>query len=157
MDSYTPTYEHLTAAEAEHFLTKGWLCVPGAIKQEYIDTWMKDLWTRIGYDEADKTTWKDEYLHLPRHREVSAEEFAPAAWGKIIDICGGADRIDPVRERYYGDAFIINFGTEARTRDETEFRPETSVGWHTDDDWVSIIIDSRLLSAVCCLLANHCH
>lgn len=36
-------YKYLTPEDAEHFLAKGWLCVPGAIEQEYIDRWMKDL------------------------------------------------------------------------------------------------------------------
>ena len=116
--------------------------MPGAIKQKYIDSWMQDFWTRIDYDENDKSTWKEEYLHLPRHREVPAEEFAPEAWNKIIDICGGEDRIDPVRERYYGDAFIINFGSEDKTKDNTPFDPKTSVGWHSDDDWYRMFLDS---------------
>lgn len=142
MASSKHSYKSLTPEEAEHFLTKGWLCVPGAIKQKYVDSWMNDFWTRIGYDENDKSTWKEEYLHLPRHREVPAEEFAPEAWNKIIDICGGEDRIDPIRERYYGDAFIINFGSEAKAADTREFNPNDSVGWHSDDDWYRMFLDS---------------
>ncbi|EMR66689.1 hypothetical protein UCREL1_6320 [Eutypa lata UCREL1] len=135
-------YKHLTPEDVEHFLTKGWLRVPGAIKEEYIDKWMKDLWTRVDYDEHDKSTWHTEYLHLPRHREVPAEEFAPEAWNKIIEICGGEDRIDPVRERYYGDAFIVNFGTKDRTTQDKEASPQDMDGWHTDDDWYRMFLDS---------------
>ncbi|KAK3681998.1 hypothetical protein LTR37_020676 [Vermiconidia calcicola] len=135
-------YQHLTSEEAEHFLTKGWLHVPNAIKPEYLDRWMKDFWTRIDYDEHDKTTWTSPYLHLPRHREVSAEEFAPVAWDKIVDICGGEDRIDPIRERYYGDALIINFGTEEIAKREPVFEPSAQAGWHTDDDWYRMFLDS---------------
>ena len=143
MAAKTHNYKHLTPEDAEHFLTKGWLRVPGAIKQEYIDKWMEDLWTRIDYDEHDKSTWHTEYLHLPRHREVPAEEFAPEAWNKVIEICGGEDRIDPVRERYYGDAFIINFGTADKTSADTSaFRPQDQTGWHTDDDWYRMFLDS---------------
>jgi hypothetical protein len=135
-------YDHLTQEEADHFFTKGWLHVKKSIKQEYIDDWMKDLWVRVDYDEQDKSTWVNPYLHLPRHREVLAEDFAPEAWGKIVDICGGIDRIDPVRERYYGDAFIINFGTEENTKDEAAFKPQDQKGWHTDDDWYRMFLDS---------------
>ncbi|KAF4967388.1 hypothetical protein FSARC_5046 [Fusarium sarcochroum] len=135
-------YKHLTEDDVEHFLRKGWLRVPKAIKEEYIDSWLKDLWTRIDYDEDDKSTWHTEYLHLPRHREVLAEEFAPDAWNKIIEICGGEDRIDPVRERYYGDAFIINFGTADKVEKEPVFRPQERTGWHTDDDWYRMFLDS---------------
>jgi hypothetical protein len=104
---------------------------------------MEDLWVRIGQDENDKSTWQTEYLHLPRHREVPAEEFAPEAWNKIIDICGGQDRIDPIRERYYGDAFIINFGDAAKASQESKsFSPASLRGWHTDDDWYRMFLDS---------------
>lgn len=136
------SYKHLTPGDVEHFLSKGWLRVPGAIKSSYIDEWMKDLWTRVGYDEFDKSTWEDEYLHLPRHREVPAEEFAPEAWNKIVEICGGEDRIDPVRERYYGDAFIINFGSKDKESQVRNFRPQEQRGWHTDDDWYRMFLDS---------------
>lgn len=135
-------YQSLTPEEAEHFLTKGWLRIPGAIKEEYVDKWMKDLWTRVDYDEHDKSTWHTEYLHLPRHREVPAEEFAPEAWKKTIDICGGEDRIDPVRERYYGDAFIVNFGSKEKSAQDWEYKPEEKVNWHTDDDWYRMFLDS---------------
>ncbi|KAM0554961.1 hypothetical protein ACHAPJ_006699 [Fusarium lateritium] len=136
------SYKYLTEDDGEHFLHKGWLRVPKAIKEEYIDNWLKDLWTRIDYDEHDKSTWHTEYLHLPRHREVPAEEFAPESWNKIIEICGGEDRIDPVRERYYGDAFIINFGTADKAEKEPVFQPQERVGWHTDDDWYRMFLDS---------------
>ncbi|OAL53052.1 hypothetical protein IQ07DRAFT_585033 [Pyrenochaeta sp. DS3sAY3a] len=135
-------YKYLTPEDEQHFLTKGWLKIPGAIKQEYIDTWIKDLWIRIGYDEHDKSTWKEEYLHLPRHREVRAEEFAPEAWNKIVEICGGEDKIDPIRERYYGDAFIINFGSEDKVESRQVHKPQEQNGWHTDDDWYRMFLDS---------------
>ncbi|KAF2108081.1 hypothetical protein BDV96DRAFT_287512 [Lophiotrema nucula] len=135
-------FKYLTSEDVQHFLTKGWLRVPGAIKQEYIDTWMADLWTRIGYDEHNKSTWDEEYLHLPRHREVPVEDFAPDAWNKIVEICGGDDRIDPVRERYVGDAFIINFGSGDKTPARQEHDPRAQNGWHTDDDWYRMFLDS---------------
>ncbi|KAJ9145387.1 hypothetical protein NKR23_g5269 [Pleurostoma richardsiae] len=133
-------YEHLTPDDVEHFLKKRWLHVPGAIREDYIDNWMKDLWVRVDYDEHDKSTWHTVYLHLPRHREVPAEEFAPDAWNKIIEICGGEDRIDPVRERYYGDAFIVNSGSVDKADDKT--LPQDMKGWHTDDDWYRMFLDS---------------
>ncbi|KAL4882334.1 hypothetical protein BJY04DRAFT_217252 [Aspergillus karnatakaensis] len=139
------SYTHLTTDDVEHFLTKGWLRVPGAIKHEYIDKGLQDLWVRVDYDEHDKSTWHSEYLHLPRHREVTAEQFAPEAWSKIQEICGGEDRIDPVRERYYGDAFIVNFGSsekEDKSNSSESFVPQEFGGWHTGDDWYRMFLDS---------------
>lgn len=135
------TYKHLTSEDREHFLQHGWLKVTNAIDPKYFDLWMEDMWTRIGYDPNDKSTWHTEYLHLPRHREVRAEEFCPKAWEKIVEIVGGEDRIDPVRERYYGDAFIINFGNEEKTRQAKPTDPREK-GFHTDDDWYRMFLDS---------------
>lgn len=102
---------------------------------------MKDLFVRVGYDGHDKSTSHTEYLHLPRHREVPEEEFCPDAWNKITD-CGGLERIDPVRERYYGDAFIINFGSEDKTKLVSDkFRQQERSGWHVDDDWYRCFLD----------------
>jgi hypothetical protein len=75
-------YDHLSPAEREHFVTHGWLRVPNAIKPEYLTSWMSDLWVRLGWDEHDKSTWTEEYLKMPRHREVRCEEFCPEAWAK---------------------------------------------------------------------------
>ena len=140
--SLNQNYKHLTPSDVDHFLTHGWLRVPGAIEPRYIDRWVRDLWARVGYDEHDRSTWHTEYLHLPRHREVPAEEFAPEAWAKIAEICGGEGRIDPERERWYGDAFIVNFGSEENTKADKVFVPPTQVGWHSDDDWHRLFLDS---------------
>ena len=120
-------YNDLTSDEEQHFVQHGWLRVSGAIKQKYIDDWMSHLWTRLGWDQNDKSTWTEEYVKMPRHREVPVEEFCPEAWAKMYvardrdnesslkgfscDIVGGEDKIDPVRDRYYGDQFHVNFGT----------------------------------------------
>ena len=141
-DNQLQDYKYLTPEDVDHFLTRGWLRVPGAIKEEYIDKWMQDFWPRVDYDEHDKSTWHTEYLHLPRHREVPAEEFAPEAWNKIIEVVGGEDRIDPIRERYYGDAFIINFGTEEKAKQKVDSPPSEKKGWHIDDDWYRLFLDS---------------
>lgn len=134
-------YKSLAPDEVEHFLTHGWIKVENAIEPQYIERFMKDFWARLDYDEHDKSTWKEEYVSLTRHREVRMEEFCPKAWGKIIDIVGGEDRLDPVRERYAGDAFIINFGTEERAK-ETPIAPQDKTTWHIDDDWYRLFLDS---------------
>ena len=94
---------------------------------EYIGSW------------AEKATSID----LPRHHEVPCEEFAPEAWNKTIEICGGIDNIDPIRERCYGDAFIINFGSEDKAKlKEDIYKPQERSGWHNDDDWYRMFLDS---------------
>lgn len=143
--SYIPPkrpFNHITQEEADHFLTHGWLHVPGAIKQEYVDKWVADLWVRSGYDEHDKSTWKEEYLHMPFHRQVRYEDFAPTAFDKITDLIGGEDNWDPERERWIGDNFVVNFGSEARSKETVEKPPKEKGGWHCDNDWFRHFLDS---------------
>lgn len=108
----TRTYQHLTAEERAHFVEHGWLKVENAIKPEYVKEWTENMWTRLGWDAEDKSTWTETYVKLPRHREVLASELCPKAWNKMVEIVGGEENIDPVRERYHGDQLIINFGSE---------------------------------------------
>ena len=61
----------------------GWLRVPNAIKQQYVDQWLAPLWDRLGWDEHDKSTWQQEYLKMPRHFEAPVEDVCPAAWAKM--------------------------------------------------------------------------
>ncbi|ORY34298.1 hypothetical protein BCR39DRAFT_517536 [Naematelia encephala] len=131
-------YKHLTPEERAHFVEHGWLRVPGAIKPKFVEEWMSNLWVRLGWDEHDKSTWTEEYLKMPRHREVPAAELCPEAWAKMCEIVGGEDRIDPVRERYHGDQFICNFGKEV----QEEKHPSEFTGWHTDNDWYRQFLDS---------------
>ena len=137
-----PPYRFLASSEAEHFLNHGWLKISNAIKPEYIDAWMADFWVRTGYDEHDKSTWTKEYLHMPLHRQVRHDEFSPEAWKKIAEVCGGEERIDPERERWIGDNFIINFGSEARSQCQIESSPREKKGWHCDNDWYRQFLDS---------------
>jgi len=137
----TIEYKHLTPEERQHFVEHGWLRVPGAIKKKYIDEWMSNLWVRLGWNPNDKSTWKEEYLKMPRHREVPVYEFCPEAWAKMCEIVGGEDKIDPVRERYYGDQFICNFGSDYWETHESP-PPQEMSGWHTDNDWYRQFLDS---------------
>lgn len=91
----------------------GWLRIPNAINPEYLDPWVKNFWIRLGADPNDKSTWNHQFLKMPRHREVPNEEFCTkTAWGKVTEIIGGADKLHPSLERYFGDHFIINFGNK---------------------------------------------
>jgi len=133
-------YKHLTPEERQHFVEHGWLRVPGAINKKYIDEWMSHLWDRLGWDEHDKSTWEESYLKMPRHREVPVEEFCPEAWHKICEIVGGEQVIDPVRDRFYGDQFHVNFGT--KELEGTEWDPKTCNTFHTDNDYFRQFLDS---------------
>jgi hypothetical protein len=131
-------HQPLTPEQIEHFVQHGWLKIPNAIDKKYLELWMSNLWTRLGWDKDDKSTWTDEYVKMPRHREVPVEELCPKAWQAACEheyVClasprlvlirltgelvGGEDKIDPIRERYHGDQMICNFGTEHWTKVST--------------------------------------
>lgn len=135
-------YTHLSEEERDHFVQHGWLKVSNAIDPHYLKLWMELLWVRLGMDAKDQTTWNPKYVKMPRHREVPVQDFAPVAWQKMVEIVGGDEVIDPVRERYIGDQFIINLGTGEMKGDEPEDDEEEKIkkgraskGWHTDNDW----------------------
>jgi hypothetical protein len=46
---------------------------------------MEDFWVRLGWDKDDKSTWKEEYLKMPRHREVETYKFCPDAWKAMCE------------------------------------------------------------------------
>jgi hypothetical protein len=52
----------------------------------------------------------------------------------VLEVVGGIEKVDPVRERWFGDQMICNFGSEAlKTSKEVPFNQLK--GWHTDNDW----------------------
>ncbi|KAF8899531.1 hypothetical protein CPB84DRAFT_1847730 [Gymnopilus junonius] len=76
----------LTQAQRDHFLEHGWIKIPNAISKPIIDEWTKNVWVRLGWDEHDKATWEEEYVKMPRHREIPVQEFAPSAWEAMCEI-----------------------------------------------------------------------
>jgi hypothetical protein len=151
-------YQHLTQADVSHFLQHGWFVIPNSMNRKYLDRWMEDLWVRMDMDPEDKSTWRTEYQHLPRHREVPAAEFCSEAWQKIVEVCGGGirteDRIDASRETWYGDAFIVNLGTDEKAKaDYQSPHPSQRDGWHIDDDFFRLFLDSSQVS----LTLLHCY
>ncbi len=74
------------AEQQEFFVEHGWLKIPNAIDPKYLEEWMEDFWVRLGWDENDKSTWKEEYLKMPRHREVETEKFCPNAWKAMCEL-----------------------------------------------------------------------
>lgn len=150
MTSLNQNYKHLTSDEVSHFLEHGWVKFSNAMNPDIVDKWMSDLYIRMDMDEHDKSTWTTEYQHLPKHHEVPPQEFCPEAWEKFIEICGGGlnvekDRMDDLRETWYGDAFIVNMGTEAKSKpDYHPPPPNTKEGWHVDNDWYRLFLDLEM-------------
>ena len=145
-------YENLTPDEVDHFLKNRWIKVENTMNRELVDQWMGDLWIRLGMDANDNSTWTTEYQHLLRHKEVPASEFFPEAWAKMLEISGGGIKVEPeqvddTRETWYGDAFIVNLGTaEKASPDYEEVQFHNKQGWHIDDDFCRLFLDSQYIA-----------
>jgi len=55
---------------------------------------------------------------------------------------GGEELIDPERERWIGDNFIVNFGSEDRSKTTSDIHPASKKGFHVDNDWFRQFLDS---------------
>ncbi|MBE3044076.1 hypothetical protein IMZ48_16195 [Candidatus Bathyarchaeota archaeon] len=117
--------EPLTDAEKEQFLTHGWLRLKNCFTREQAAAATSNVWTRLGMDPADKTTWTRERTNMPHHAEFDAKVFAPRAWAAIEELCGG--RIMPWTQQWR-DTFIVNHGTPEG--DGKDVHPRDLKGWH---------------------------
>lgn len=130
-------YRVLTDADVEHFLTHGYVVVRGCFTAEAAQEYLSTMWTRLGFDPDDRSTWAEPSVHMPVHRYIDVTEFAPRAWGAVCDLLGGPERI----ARYkWADGFIVNLGEGADRpwADASAAAP----GWHKDGDFFRHYLDS---------------
>ncbi len=129
----------LTDEQIEQFLTRGHVCLKGAIPRVKVDEWAKNVWTRLGYDPRDTATWEKDRIHMPSLSHTPVQAFSPTAWGAICDLLGGEDRIKAPAT--WGDGFIVNLGA---TSHEAEWvsPQEQKFGWHKDGDFFKHFLDS---------------
>lgn len=137
-------YQQLTQDDIDHFMQHGWLKLSDCFTQQQVDDLAGNLWTRLGMDPNDKSTWHSERLNLPSHSNFDASTFAPKAWEAICDLLGGEDRIADYN-RTWNDGFIVNFGTPEG--DGKDIHGRDLPGWHVDGDFfVSVGMDEMLLN-----------
>lgn len=129
----------LTPEEKEHFLTHGWLKIPGAFTPEQAETITANVWTRLGMSPTDKSTWNQVRINMPHHSEFDASEFAPRAWQAICELCGGEERINPAT-KMWKDSLIVNLGSAER--EGKPVHPRDLEGWHVDGDFFVHYLDS---------------
>jgi len=99
----------------------------------------KDVWTRLGMNPNDKSTWTKERINMPSHQTVRTKEFAPHAWGAICELLGGEERVNQ-DSGYWNDGFIVNLGSpewEDKKQD-----PKALDNWHVDGDFFIHFLDS---------------
>jgi hypothetical protein len=138
----------LSAEDVEHFITRGYVAVRGCFTRTEAARYTDTLWTRLGYDEHDPSTWAQSSIHMPSHRGIDVTTFAPRAWRAACELVGGQDRISAEVPYRWNDAFIVNLweGTDPPWSAEppAAWEPASprSPGWHKDGDFFRHFLDS---------------
>ncbi|MFW5814946.1 MAG: phytanoyl-CoA dioxygenase family protein [Spirochaetota bacterium] len=143
----------LTDEQAQHFIEKGYVRVPGCVDRDFARSWTDEAYERLGYDPDDPSTWREEIVWMDRNNIAPIGEISPKAWGALCDVVGGEQRIDDrvmeieskhfttINSREWSDAFVVNF---RRGADEPWLPPSpTSGGWHKDGSFFRHFLDSR--------------
>jgi hypothetical protein len=131
---------HLSDEQKAHFMRYGYVRIPQCFSREKAAEWTKDVWTRLGYDPSDKSTWARERINMPSHRSELVQTFAPKAWEAICDLLGGEERI-ATESTWWNDGLIVNLGTP-----EWENKipnPADLENWHVDGDFFIHFLDSK--------------
>jgi hypothetical protein len=134
------SYRVLSDADVEHFLTHGYVLVPGCFSADAAREYTQTMWTRLGYDPDDRSSWAAPSVHMPSHRVIDVASFAPRAWGAVCDLVGGPERISASTPYTWNDGFIVNLG-EGADRPWAEASADAP-GWHKDGDFFRHFLDS---------------
>lgn len=134
-----PKYNSLSQDQVDFFLENGWLKLSGCFTQQQSDDLINTVWTRLGMDPNDKSTWHTERTNMPAHNKFLASDFAPKAWSAICDLLGGEDKIADYNKTW-GDGLIVNLGTPEGHHKDVD--PRDLPGWHVDGDFFAHFLDS---------------
>lgn len=134
-----PQDKVLTQVDIDHFLEHGWIKLSNCFTQEQADKVTSNVWTRLGMDPNDKSTWHTLRTNMPAHNRFDPSEFAPKAWTAIGELLGGEDKISE-EHRQWGDGLIVNLGSAEGEGKETD--PRDLAEWHVDGDFFVHYLDS---------------
>jgi hypothetical protein len=139
-------FKHLTPEQVDSFMKHGFLRIPNAFTKEQADDWSKDVWTRLGFNPNDSSTWTRERTNMPQHRLIKVKDIAPKAWNAICELAGGEDRVTE-KSSWWSDSFIVNLGSP--DTEGTAVNPKELDNWHVDGDffgWHHILLFVRILT-----------
>lgn len=128
----------LSAEQSKHFLDKGYVVIHDCFSAKAAAELTETMWTRLGFDPADQSTWAATSVHMPSHQQIDVREFAPKAWEAACDLVGGEDRV--ALPYSWGDGFIVNL-SEGADRPWAPASPDSG-GWHKDGDFFRHFLDS---------------
>ena len=156
MGSLSATSPSLSEEQIQHFLQHGWIKLSNCFSREKAAQWSANLWTRLGMDPNDKSTWTRERTNMPHHITEDVQTFAPTAWRAICELCGGESAIassgndhpdggetnagQAGGRQLWTDGLIVNLGTPEGEGKRVE--PQDLKGWHVDGDFFVHFLDS---------------
>ncbi|RFU30144.1 hypothetical protein B7463_g6219, partial [Scytalidium lignicola] len=140
MPGTTGDQYRLTEEQKAFWMEHGFLKIPRCFSRDTAKKFTHSVWTRLGADPEDKSTWPTEKINMPGHTIVPVADFAPKAWSAMCELVGGEDKVaDWVQN--WKDGFIVNFGKpEFKPEDELDYR--TLDNWHNDGDFFVHFLDS---------------
>jgi ectoine hydroxylase-related dioxygenase (phytanoyl-CoA dioxygenase family) len=129
----------LSAADIEHFITRGYVVVPECFSRELARQKTDEAFRRLGYDKHDRSTWKRSRIHMALGKQEDLESYSPRAFAAAAQLVGGAERI--VRPMLmFTEGFIANLNDGA---DRLWQPPSAELpGWHKDGNWFVHFLDS---------------
>lgn len=99
----------LTSEQKQFWLENGFLKIFNCLTRQAAEDFTSTVWTRLGAEPNDKSTWPSQRLNMPGHVTIPAKDFAPKAWDAVCELLGGEDRIaDWCKD--WKDGFIVNLG-----------------------------------------------
>ena len=146
-------YRVLSEEQVQSFLNNGYLVVRDCVDVDVANRWIDEAYGRLGYDRNNPDTWEKDLVHMDHKNFMPVREVAPKAWGALLDVIGGEDRLEPTVMRIesahfttinsfdWSDSFIVNF---RRGADKPWQPPSAKVtGWHKDGSYFKHFLDSR--------------
>jgi hypothetical protein len=70
------THCNRLAEQVDHFLEHGFIIVKNAFSREQAADFTSGLWTRLGLDPNDKSSWTQEKIHMPWLKRVKVADFS---------------------------------------------------------------------------------
>lgn len=74
------THCNCLAEQVDHFLEHGYIVIKNAFSRQQATGFTSELWTRLGLDPDDKSTWTREKIHMPWLKRVKVADFSPKVY-----------------------------------------------------------------------------
>ncbi len=146
-------YNVLNDEQVQSFLDNGYLVVKDCLDLAVAQSWIGQAYDRLGYTKDDRSTWEKDIIWMDHKNQMPVRELAPKAWGALMDVIGGEERLETqvmkiesahfttIDSSIWSDAFIVNFH---RGSDKPWQAPSANVkGWHKDGSYFRHFLDSR--------------